>query len=281
MHKVLFVLMLLYAGIGNASDELMQASPCPGLVSSYDVEKFERALVVTDTDFTSVEDCEQLGSFYFHPSRLPDYSLNYDQLGAIVDTIWQPVNEESPFLLMEAILSWMKALGFDQHAESFRDFVNEYMPAEESIQLFFTIVIWLIVCGMVILVVYEFYRAGMLTLPRFHALQAEGARAEIKPARQWEAIVALPLREQISALLQYSIEHLVNKDLVPASSSFTNRELIAYLEKSDSHKAGLLREQIDLTEPVVYGDEGVSEQQLVACRSLSRGLTRISHQDTA
>ena len=277
MRKTLFLLMLLYAGIGNASDELMESSPCPGLVSSYDVEKFERVLVVTDTDFASIEDCELLGSFYFHPSRLPDYSLNYDQLGAIVDAIWQPVNEESPFLLMEAILSWMKALGFDQHAESFRDFVNAYMPAEESVQLFFTIIIWLIVCGTVILVVHEFYRAGMLKLPRFHALQGEGARAEIKPAWQWEAILALPLREQISALLQYSIEHLVNEHLVPASSSFTNRELITYLEKSDSHKAGLLREQIDLTEPVVYGDEGVSEQQLVACRSLTRILHENAH----
>jgi hypothetical protein len=59
---------------------------------------------------------------------------------------------------------------------------------------------------------------------------------------------------------------------VPASSSFTNRELIAYLEKSDLQKAGLLREQIDLTEPVMYGDESVSEQQLVACRRLTRKL---------
>jgi hypothetical protein len=275
MRKTLFLLMLLYAGIGNASDELMESSPCPGLVSSYDVEKFERALVVTDTDFASIEDCELLGSFYFHPSRLPDYSLNYNQLGAIVDAIWRPVNEESPFLLMEAVLSWMKALGFDQHAESFRDFVNTYMPAEESVQLFFTILIWLIVCGTVILVVHEFYRAGMLKLPRFHALQDEDAVTEIKPAWQWEAILALPLREQISALLQYSIEHLVNANLVPASNSFTNRELVKYLEKSASDKAGLLREQIDLTEPVVYGDEGVSEQQLVACRR----LTRILHEN--
>jgi len=281
MRNTLYLLILLYAGIGNASDELMETSPCPGLVSSYDVEKFEYALVVTDTDFASVEDCEQLGSFYFHPSRFSGYAPDYAQLGAIVDEIWRPVNEETPFLLMEALLSWMKALGFEQHAESFRDFVDEYMPAEESIKLFFTIVIWLIVCGTVILIVHEFYRAGMIKLPRFQRLQGDGARAEVKPAWQYEAILAMPLREQISALLQYSIEYLVNKNLVPASSSFTNRELIAYLEKSDSHKASMLREQIDLTEPVVYGDERVSEQQLVACRSISRGLTRISHQDTA
>ncbi len=272
MRKALFVLMLLYSGIGNASDEMMETSPCPGLVSSYDVEKFEQVLVVTDTDFASVEDCELLGSYYFHPSRFSDYSLNYDQLGAIVDEIWQPVNEETPFLLIEAVLSWMKGLGLEQHAEALRDFVNEYMPAEESVRLFFTIIIWLIVCGTVILVVHEFYRAGMLKLPRLRARQGDDEKAEHKAAWQWEAMLALPLREQISALLQYSIHHLAKENLVPASSSFTNRELVAYLEKSDSHKADLLRKQIDLTEPVVYGDENVSEQQLVTCRSISRDL---------
>jgi hypothetical protein len=272
MRNTLFLLMLIYAGISNASDELVETSPCPGLVSSYDVEKFEQALVVTDTDFSSIEDCEQLGRFYFHPYGLPDYSLDYAQLGAIVDEIWQPVNEEAPFLLIEAILSWMKGLGLEQYAESFRNFANEYMPAEESVQLFFTIIIWLVVCGTIILVMHEFYRAGMLKLPRFQGLQGDRTGAEVKPVWQWEAILALPLREQISALLQYSIERLVSENLVPASSSFTNRELIAYLEKSDAHKAGLLREQIDLTEPVVYGDERVSEQQIAACRTRSREL---------
>lgn len=272
MRTTLFLLMLLYAGISNASDEQMEASPCPGLVSSYDVEKFEHALVVTDSDFASIEDCEQLGRFYFQPSRFSSYSLDYSRLGSIVDEIWQPVNEETPFLLMEAFLSWMKGLGFDEHAELFKNFVEEYMPAEESVQLFFTVIIWLIVCGTIILVVHEFYRAGMLKLPRFQGQQGDGTGAEIKPVWQWETILALPLREQISALLKYSIDHLVNENLVPASSSFTNRELISYLEKSDSLRAGLLREQIDITEPVVYGDEQVSEQQLVACRIKTRGL---------
>jgi hypothetical protein len=272
MRNTLYLLMLLYAGIGDASDELVETSPCPGLVSSYGAEQFENALVVTDTDFASVEDCEQLGSFYFHPYSFEGYSPDYTRLDAIVDEIWQPVNEESPFLMMEAILSWMKGLGLEQQAESIRNFVIEYMPAEEIVQLFFTIVVWLVACATVILVVHEFYRAGMLKLPRFQRLQGESTAAEITPSWQWEAILAMPLREQISALLQYSIERLVNENLLPASSSFTNRELIVYLEKSDLHKAKILREQIDLTEPVVYGDERVSEQQLVACRKLAGDL---------
>jgi hypothetical protein len=47
---------------------------------------------------------------------------------------------------------------------------------------------------------------------------------------------------------------------------------VSCLEKSDSRKAGLLREQIDLTEPVLYGDERVSEDQVTACRDKSRRL---------
>jgi hypothetical protein len=273
MRSTLFWLMLLYAGISNASDELMQTSPCPGLVSSYAAEKFEHALVVTDTDFASIEDCEQLGGFYFSRPGFSNNALDYSRLDVIIDEIWQPVNEEAPFLLMEAIVSWMKGLGLEQHAESLKDFVNEYIPAQESVQLFFTIVIWLIVCGTVFLVVNEFYRAGMLKFPRFRGRPGnDNACTEPKPAWQWQDILALPLREQISALLQFSIQHLVYENLVPASSSFTNRELISYLEKSDPHKAGLLREQIELTEPVVYGDERASEQQLIACRSKARDL---------
>jgi hypothetical protein len=273
MRRALFLLMLMFTGIGNASDELIQTSPCPGLVSSYADEKFEHALVVTDTDFASIEDCEQLGSFYFSRPGFSNNALDYSRLAVIIDEIWQPANEEAPFLLIEAILSWMKGLGFEQHAESLRDFANEYMPARESVQLFFTIVIWLIVAGTIFIVVHEFYRAGMLKLPRFRGRPGdENASTEPKPVRQWQDIPALPLREQISALLQFSIQHLVNENLVPASSSFTNRELVSYLEKSDAHKAGLLREQIELTEPVVYGDERVSEQQLIACRSKARDL---------
>ena len=273
MRNTLFLLMLLYAGICSASEELMQTSPCPGLVSSYEIESFEQVLVVSDADFASIEDCERLGGFFFHGSRLPDYSLNYSRLGAIVDETWQPLNEQAPFLIMEAVLSWMKGLGLEQHAESFRTFINKYMPAEESIQLFFTILLWLIVFATIVLVLYEFYRAGMLKLPRSQQLEDNEENPEPGAALQWEAVLALPLREQISALLQYSIDYLVAAKLVPASTSFTNRELNVILEKSDSHKANLLHEQIDLTEPVVYGDEDVSEQQVLACRIKAKGIS--------
>ena len=272
MRITLFLLMLIYAGIGNANEELMETSPCPGLVSSYDVEKFELALVVTDTEFTSIEDCEQLGRFYYNPHRPAAFAIDYSQLGTIVDEIWQPVNEEAPFVLLEAILSWMKGLGFEEHARSFRDFINEYMPAEESVQLFFTIVIWLVVIGTVILVLREFYLAGMLKFPRLQHRHGDIENNEIKPTWQWQTILALPLREQISALLQYSLEQLAARKLVPASHSFTNRELITFLEQSDAQKASLLREQINLTEPVIYGDEHVSEEQVMACRTKTREL---------
>ena len=272
MRNALFMLMLLYAGIGNAGDQLMETGPCPGLVSSYDMDNFKRLLVVTDSDFASAEDCEQLGQFYLDSSRLSDYPLDYAGLAAIVDEIWQPVNEEAPFLLLEALLSWMKRLGLEEHADSVREFVNEYMPAQESVRLFFTIVIWFIFIGTLLVVLYEFYRAGMLRMPRMRTRRNDGKTTENSPVMQWEMILALPLREQISALLQRSIDCLVISNLIPSSRSYTNRELITYLERSDARKADLLREQIDLTEPVLYGDEPVSEEQVNACRDKSRSL---------
>ena len=121
-------------------------------------------------------------------------------------------------------------------------------------------------------------RVDLVGLDLAHRAQAhaggldDGKMPENKPVVQWDTIQALPLRKQISALLQYSIEYLVARSLVPSSNSYTNRELVSCLEKSDSRKAGLLREQIDLTEPVLYGDERVSEEQVIACRDKSRRL---------
>lgn len=273
MRKTLLFLMLLYTGIGNASDAPILSSPCPGLVSSHDVDKFESALVVTDNDFASVEDCEQLGGFFLDSSMNNNYTLDHAAVAAIVDSIWQPRNEEAPFLLVEAILSWVKGLGLEQHAESLNDFISEYMPAEESIRLFFTIIIWLIVIATCVLILHEFYRAGMLKLPSLQRTQANGEKLKIRPLLSWEGVLILPLREQISALLRYSIEHLEGMNLIPSSSSYTNWELITYLEKSDIKKASLLRAQIDLTEPVVYGDEPVLEDRVAACRVKARSLS--------
>jgi len=267
MRKTLTLLMLLFSSSGSATESIMEASPCPGLVSSYDVENFERALVVTDAEFTSVEDCEQLGRFVFSSPDAYRYTLNYTRLDAIVDQIWQPVDEEASSLLYEAILSWLKGLGFEQHAESLRNFIEENMPADESVQLFFTIVIWLIVIAAVLLVVYEFYRAGMLRLPRSRAATGGTSEPERKPGREWRDILALPMREQIGALLQYSLERLAEARLVSASGSFTNRELVAQLETTDAARASILRAQIDLTEPVIYGDDPATEERVTACRS--------------
>ena len=272
MRKTLTLLILLFSSSGSATERTMEASPCPGLVSSYDVENFERALVVTDAEFTSVEDCEQLGRFVFSPPGANRYSLNYTRLDAIVDQVWQPADEEASSLFYEALLSWLKGLGFEQHAESLRNFIEEYMPADESFQLFFTIVIWLIVIAAVLLVVHEFYRAGMLRLPRGKTAAGGTRESERKPGREWQDILALPMREQVGALLQYSLERLAEARLVSASSSFTNRELVAQLETMDAARAGVLRAQIDLTEPVIYGDDPATMERVMACRSKAEEL---------
>jgi hypothetical protein len=273
MHKSMLLLLLLFAGASNASEQQSSTSPCPGLVSSYAVDQFEQLLVVTDNDFSSVEDCEQLGQFFFDRPRFRHRSLDYSGLAAIVDNTWQPVNEEAPFLLMDAILSWMRGLGFERHAESVKNFIDEYLPAEESVRLFFTLVIWMILFSVVLLVVYELYRAGLLRLPHRSHQEKERLAQESKATFTWEAIVALPLRRQISVLLQYSIEQLATKNLIPSSRSLTNHELVSYLEKSDDRKASLLREQIEQTEPSVYGDVPVSEQLLIRCRTIARRIS--------
>ena len=247
-----------------------ETSPGQGLVSSYNVDKFEQLLVVTDSDFSSIEDCEQLGRFFFGESRQRSYSLDYSGLAAIVSDTWQPVNEEAPFLFLDAMLSWMRGLGFEQHAEAFKNLINEYLPAEESVHLFFTLVIWVILIAVVLLVLYELHRAGLLKLPHRQQLRKDVSARANNAALSWDAIAAMPLRQQIGALLQFSIERLATNRLIPASRSLTNHELLSCLKESDTCKASLLREQIEQTEPVVYGDVPVTEQRLSRCRAIAQ-----------
>ena len=272
MPFTLLFLLLIFAGTSNASDQQSLTSPCPGLVSSYDVARFEQVLVVTDNDFSSVEDCQQLGGFYFESSPGEGLALDYSRLASIVDNIWRPAEEDVPNLLMDAILSWMQGLGLDEHAETLREFVSTYLPAQESVQLFFKVVIWLTLVAILLLVLYEFYRSGMVGFPRGRH-ETESDRPELQTRLQWESILPLPLREQISALLQFSISRLAAAKLIPESTSFTNHELLAYLTRTNADKVPLLREQIELTEPVVYGDEPVSEEVVAACRARARELS--------
>ena len=272
MRWTLTVLMLFYAGIGNATDQATETSPCPGLVSSYDTESFERLLVVTDAEFASIEDCELLGRFFFEPAQAFSRRLDFAQLGAIVDGIWRPANEETPRVLLEAMLSWLRGLGFDRHAASLREFIDTYLPAGESIRLFFTILIWLIVIATATIVARELYRAGLFKRHRRRGRHRHEPDAAGGAAWQWDEILSLPPREQVSVLLKYSLEQLAAAGRIPVSRSYTNRELVEHLQTCDARAAGLLRAQVEFTEPVIYGDERITAEHLAACRKCSRDL---------
>ncbi len=274
MRYLLLMLLLGLAGTGIASDDDLETSPCPGLVSMYGYGQFERSLIITDDIFSSIEDCEMLAAFYYlDEGKRSRADFDFASVGDIVDATWQPVNEEPPFLLMDAILSWLKNLGFEQHTDTLQDFLNEYMPSEESVELFFEIIIWLIMLATVFLVLREFYLAGMLRLPHFYKKSGQENDKQDEPVLQWQQILALPLREQISALLRFSIERLIASNAIPASQSYTNHQLTAHLRKLNPQKAGMLSEQIQITEPVLYGDEAVTDEMLEACRLKAQGIS--------
>ena len=272
MCRAAFFLMLVYASVSEASAEWIETSPCPGFVSSYDAATFETVLVVTDRNFASIEDCQRLGKFFFESPSREYLSLDFSRVAAIVDETWEPAGDETAFVLIDAILSWLKGTGLEQHAEAIKDFIDDHLPEGAGLQLFFTIVLWLIIAGVVVLVLNEFYRAGLLQWPRIRRTAAQQREHDAEPGSSWQTMTALPLRQQAGALLQFSIDQLVRRGLIPSASSLTNHELLAHLERSDARKAGLLRHQIAQTEPVIYGDAAVSEECIQLCRSLAEGL---------
>ena len=272
MRYWLFMLLLGLAGTGIASQE-DETSPCQGLVSVHDTNQFEEFLIVTDEVFSSIEDCEMLAAFYnLEESDRSRVAFDFSSVDDIVNATWQPVNEDSSFLFMDAVLSWLKNLGFEKHADTVQDFFTDYMPSKESVELFFIIFICLIVLAVVFLVLREFYLAGMLRLPHFSKRPNTRIEKHSEPVLQWRQVLSLPIREQISALLRYSIECLVASNVIPASKSYTNRELKAHLLQSDPIKARLFQEQIQLTEPILYGDEAATDEMLKACQLKAQGI---------
>lgn len=272
MRYWLFILLLGFAGTGIAGEE-DEASPCPGLVSVYDYDRFEQVLVVTDEFFSSIEDCEMLAAFYsLQVSDQRRKTFDFSSVDDIVNATWLPLNEDSSFLFVDAVLSWLKNMGFEKHADSLQQFLTEYMPSQESIELFFRVFIWLMVLVAVILVLREFYLAGMLRLPQFSKRSKGEGRKYDEPVLHWQQVLLLPLREQISALLNYSIECLAASNEIPSSKNYTNRELKAFLLRSDPVKAKLFQEQIQLSEPVLYGDEVVTDEVIRSCQLKAQGI---------
>ena len=116
------------------------ASPCPDITitpeSSVQGSLFDEALVTTDTDFTSREDCDMFASYFYETpdvnTNISESPLLFSNLDVIVDSVWKPEEEQGFALMFQAVFNWLKSFGLNVDTSA----LQEYLPSGESVRLF-------------------------------------------------------------------------------------------------------------------------------------------------
>ncbi|MDX2507768.1 MAG: hypothetical protein QNL62_25285 [Gammaproteobacteria bacterium] len=257
------------------------ASPCPDIEShserSVQGGLLDEAFVITDTDFTSQEDCDAFASYLYQTSGvntdISESPLLLSDLDVIVDGIWKPEEEKGLTLMFQAVLNWLKSFGLDINVPA----IQEYFPSGESIRLFAEISAGLILLLVFVFTIRGLYRTGLFKFSRKPLLDSDGFKLENDSVFSFESVDGLPLREQLAALLQRSISVLRKHSAVPVSASCTNHELMDHLLASKSALARLFVRQVKLTEPVIYGTRSVTLEALSESQKICEDIGSISH----
>ncbi len=258
------------------------ASPCPGIEIHPDTAVqgglFDEALIATDTDFASNEDCDMIASYFFEASdantNISESPLLSSNLDVIVDSIWKPDQEQGLALMFKAAFNWLKSFGFNVDTSA----LQEYLPSNESIRLFTELSTGLILLLALVFIIRGLYRTGFFKFSQKPQSEDDGFKPENGNALSFEPVDGLPLREQLGALLQRSISLLRKHKAVPVSHSYTNHELIKYLDTSKSALATLLFRQVNITEPVIYGTQSVTQEVVSESQQIYEDIGSISHE---
>ena len=93
-----------------------------------------------------------------------------------------------------------------------------------------------------------------------------------EPERSWRDVEALPLAQQMPALLHLVIRALMRRGVLPADDSLTNRELLARLQAGDRGAAARFHALVDGVERVYFGGQSMDGTRLAALFGIAREL---------
>ena len=256
------------------------ALPCPDIIvgpeHSFQGQLFDEALIVTDADFSSHEDCEVLASYFYQAAdtNISELPLVFSDLDVIVDAIWKPEEAEGASLMFQAIMNWLKSFGLDVDTQA----LQGYLPSAESIRLFTELTAGLLLLLVFIFAIRGLYGAGLFKFPRIFKFKQDKPQSGNDNFLPPQSLDGLPLRQQLAALLQCSILILRNYNVVPVSACYTNHELINYIEASKSPAAKLLVRQVNLTEPVIYGTRTATQEVLSESHQICDDISCFSNE---
>jgi hypothetical protein len=252
----------------DTEDEVTLSDSCPELSLQLDnpqLAQLDPALE-DDTTLGQLVDVQRsLLSLRTHPTNGRTPALK--GLQQLLKKIYQPEKEVKPAVNpVEKMLEWIgqKIREFFKHDNWLtRNLHFENKPGENVIKGMTNIIVVILIVLVLYIIVNELRAASILKLFRHQRgrhmrLREPDLQTADSPLIGMREISELPLNSQVPALLRYTLQYLIDKQVLPRRYNLTNQEFLAILRQKlpvASRDFALL---VDSGDRVLYGNKSIA-----------------------
>lgn len=279
--EALHALDACMAHVFDANETVFEDAPlnldsvCPDLGAQLNKPFFARLQppLQRETTFRQLHDAQRsLASFTPAYSSRPK-TLNHAGLTALLNDIYEPVvKPDSSSDLIDRFMTWIeeKLRGFfaenDWLTRNF-DFTPE--PDSGMFKGLVNTLIVILIVFILYIVINELRAANIWAMLKRRQRRAMHSETNIQVTEAQTIhhlgdIRKLPLDQQAPALLRFTIQTLVARDVLPGRYSLTNREFLALVHATLPGVAGDFAALVNSGELVVYGKQDLSEEHTAA-----------------
>jgi hypothetical protein len=248
------------------------ARQCPDLVRALDAGGLEAGLpsLGDEPAYATLETLHRLLRAARPDGASPAAAMDYASLDAILDEVHRPVEAPAPGV-WERFIRWLDEVlagsGEAAYLEPLKRLIawlDETVPVRAMLQLLFAgLLISLVIVAGGLLVQQLVATRGRPRLP--WADRGRGSTPGAAPAPDALPALAdirrLPPARQPAAVLNWCIEVLVRRNVLPARRSRTNRELLRCLDNETTAQRAFAR-LLDTAEPSIYGGRAADAERL-------------------
>lgn len=251
----------------ESSEFFIPEHECPGLQQALVSSELSKHL---PTSFTGEVDINQLYAFHHllnaaRADAIEPRWLDHDALKNILADVYQATDQTQHKSWWQRFLEWLyghfSSSGGEEYAKRFLDWLNQYIPLEIVLPYIVYVSLALLVIIVLGVLIREIWLAQ--AWPQFSWFRLKKATmknqtgAEEKPL-DLTAVRRLPVRLQVAALLQFCIEHLIAKGVLPEQRHYTNFELLSFLIAVNSAFSEHFSRVVNVADQALYGDGDIA-----------------------
>lgn len=274
----------------NATDdEVTLSESCPELSISLNDPGLAQLdpIVEDDTSLAQLEDARQsLRSR--HPTAMATHTLNTQEVASALKQVYQPPKEIKPSQsLLSKALDWIgeKLRNFFQRDNWLtRNLDAENKLGKDVMASALNVIVVILVVLVLFIVVNEFRAARIHKLfrrrryRRSHPDEHDLSLQDALP-HGLKGISTLPRNRQVPALLHYSLQILMDKQILPRRENLTYREFLAMLKERLPESTRDFEQLVNSGERVLYGKQslqaGDTEQLYARVKNIEQLSPRV------